>query len=150
VVAGEAAVGIEPEGFMRAYNSNRDAANALAIEASPIGAAVLGLMDGVAEWHGTSKELLIELASDRHSDLEMRRRHDWPRTPHKLANTLRRLAPNLRKLGIEVTFQDERTNRGRVIVLMRVGLGSSPSSPGAKDGGGPAAGPGDDTQDRAA
>lgn len=138
VVAGEQALGIAPGAFLRAYNSNRDMANSMAIEASPIGAAILSLVDGCEGWSGTSKELLRALSSDRHSDQDGRRRHDWPRNPHKLANTLRRLAPNLRKIGVETTFPGHRSNRGRVIVLERISTGRSPSSP--LDGGATAEG----------
>ena len=117
--AAEVALGLRPGEFMGAYTGNREVANELAMEASAIGPAVLGLMDDREQWEGTAKELLAELGSDRHSDMNTRRRSDWPHTPHKLSGQLRRLAPNLRKLGVEAVFQNVRTNRGRKITLTR-------------------------------
>src|SRR5688500_16291326 len=91
--AAESPLGPPKGSFLAAYNGNREAANELAMEASAIGPAVLGLVERVGTWEGTAKELLAELSSERHSDMDTRRRYDRPRTPNKLAGDLRRLAP---------------------------------------------------------
>lgn len=121
-VAGEVALGIESGGFMAAYTGNRDAANDLAIEASAVGPAILGLMHTRGQGEGTAKELLTELA-DHHADDKTRNRSDWPENPKAMSGALRRLAPNLRQTGVTVDLPDDRKRVGkgrrRVIVLRR-------------------------------
>jgi hypothetical protein len=56
VVAAEPALPWKPGEFLKTYCGNRDAANDLAIEASAVGPALLGLMDKASTWRGTSKE----------------------------------------------------------------------------------------------
>jgi hypothetical protein len=68
VVAAEPALPWEPGGFMEAYTANREAADDLAIETSPVGHAIVGLMQDRSEWSGTAQELLAKLSADRHSD----------------------------------------------------------------------------------
>jgi hypothetical protein len=117
--AGEAALGLAEGEFMNAYTQNRSDAVGVAIEASPVGPAVLGLMSDQNRWHGTSEELLAELCSERRSDERTRKRQDWPQSPKAMSDKLRRLAPVLRRAGIEVTF-GKRTSRSRPITLERV------------------------------
>ncbi|MCP4251651.1 MAG: ATP-binding protein [bacterium] len=124
-VAAETALGLPPGAFLAAYTENRAGANDLAIESSPIGPAVLGLIHRRVVWQGTARELLTEL-EDHHTDDKTRNRRDWPRQPRALGNALRRLIPNLRMVGIAVTFQRNRT--GRLIYLEKTGGTSSLSS----------------------
>ena len=83
-MAGEAALGIAAGEFLAAYLGNREAANDLAIEASAVGPALLGLMHTRENWEGTAKELLAELA-DHHADDKTRKarsaQNDQPRVP---------------------------------------------------------------------
>jgi hypothetical protein len=116
----EWAIAAEPEcgldvPFLDAYRSNRNSANELAMEASPLAKYVLALMENKNEWEGTATELLEELsgiASDQ--DLKLK---SWPATPRKLSADISRLAPNLRETGIDVK-RDRGSNR-RSIRLTR-------------------------------
>jgi hypothetical protein len=82
--APEPAFGCAPHAFMAAYNQNRADANALALEASPVPAALDAFLCQISgSWEGTATELLewLELlASD-----EVKRRTVYWRPPERRA-----------------------------------------------------------------
>jgi hypothetical protein len=120
--------------FNSAYSSNRDNAVEIAIEASPLAAAIRSLMAGRTgtEWTGTSTQLLADLASVAGEGATKSRA--WPKAPNALSSKLRRAAPDLRKVGIETAW--DRGNMSRTIIITTVqpafqknGETSSPSAP---------------------
>jgi hypothetical protein len=127
-VAAESALGWPAGGFLAAYLANRDGSNAVALESSVVAQPVLTVVekqtDGI--WHGTVKELLAEL--DKVVDEATRKGREWPTSSRKLGGELRRLAPVLRRAGIDVTFHD-RTRTGVPVTLERSSKTSSPSTP---------------------
>jgi hypothetical protein len=127
VVAAEPALPWQPGAFLSAYTANRGATNALALESSIIAPPILSLMARQQLWHGTAMELLAELET-HHTDDKMRKRKEWPTSPRKLSGELRRIAPNLRRGGVVVTFGTH-TRRGTPITIEQVGKTPSPSSP---------------------
>jgi hypothetical protein len=88
-----------------ATDSDRDTVHIVALEGSPIGLPVLEFARdrGVDGWSGTATELLSEI--ERRVSESIRRRQEWPGTPQKIGNSLRRIAPNLRGAGVNVDFQ---------------------------------------------
>ena len=118
--AGEKALGLQPGEFMAAYTGNREAGNELAIEASPVGKMIMKLMSTVSTWSGTATDLLGAL--DDLADEKVRRLKSWPQTARKLGGDIKRLAPNLRAVGIEVDFghQGRGRRKRRWIVLRKV------------------------------
>ena len=72
----------------------------MAIESSPVAGPLLGLIESTAESTGTASELLAAL--DAKADDRTRRLHGWPKGARALAGIVKRLAPNLRRTGIEV------------------------------------------------
>jgi len=104
VAAAAPALPWKPGDFLSAYAGNRESANATAIEASPIGPAIVGMMHDRESWQGTARELLAEISTERYSDERTRRRRDWPGTPQRIRAALLRVASNLRASGIEVTL----------------------------------------------
>jgi hypothetical protein len=126
-VAAERGLGWPAGGFLNAYTENIASAHELVLDASPAAQAVRTLA-AAGEWTGTVAELLATLAA--RVDDGTRRIKGWPTTPKTLAGTLRRLAPNLRAVGVGVAFL-ERTKRGRPVRLepIEVGKQPSPSSP---------------------
>ena len=103
VVAGEAGLGLEPGAFLAAYFGNRDDANALALESSPVAGAMIELTEAVGEWEGTATALLAELF-DRVPEV-VRKPQSWPKTPRGLTSILRRIHPNLAACGVALTFK---------------------------------------------
>jgi hypothetical protein len=114
VTAGESILRWEPGTFLEAYQRNRSAANSLALEASSL---VLPLrLVAKGGFHGTATKLLARL-NDAVPD-HVRREKGWPRTARALSGTLRRLAPNLREIGIDVAFLGQQgESRERMILV---------------------------------
>ncbi len=125
-VAAETAMPWPAGTFLRAYADVRSAGHELAIEASSVGQTLLPWMQDRIEWSGTSTELLADL--EAHVDEKVTRRQDWPKRPRDLSAALRRLAPTLRELGLEVEFaRSGRTRSIHIRKCMRPSVISDPS-----------------------
>jgi hypothetical protein len=114
VTAGEASLGWKTGTFLEAYQRNRSAANSLALEAS----SLVLLLRSVAKggFHGTATKLLARL-NDTVPDAA-RREKGWPRNARALSGALRRRAPNLREIGIDVGFLGQQgESRDRMILV---------------------------------
>ena len=111
--------------FMRAYSAHRELGSDLALEASAASAALLALIDRREYWKGTSSELVAELNS-LPSNEEVKRQRGWPKSPQAMGSILKRIAPNLRAVGIRAERGDGRERR--TWILEKCGDCSSPSS----------------------
>ena len=67
-------------------------------------------------WEGTATDLFEEVVSQYSA---VRRYTGWPSSPKALSDRLRRMAPNLKEVGIEVDFR--RRNVRRLIRLTFTG-----------------------------
>ncbi len=119
-VAAEGAMPWASGTFIQAYADVRAASHELTIEASSVGQVVLAWMVGREEWSGTATELLAEL--EALAEEKIVRRQDWPKRPRDLSAVLRRLAPTLRVLGVEVEFG--RPGGRRLIHIRKCGRSS--------------------------
>jgi len=126
--AGESGLGLEPGAFLLAYGSNRADANGLALEACVLAPAIQDFASARHVWEGTAQELLDELEQMDGSD-KLKSRRDWPKNPQGLGKRLRRIAPNLRRIGIEVDFdRGSGKARKRMIRLLKASNQPSESS----------------------
>jgi hypothetical protein len=118
LTAAEPALGWEPGTFVKAYGGNRAELNELALESSLLAGPLLELLDkNDGDWTGGHKALLTELNAFVPDSL--RKADGWPRTPQGISGELRRIAPNLRASGIDVSFPD-RTRLKRTLRLVRL------------------------------
>lgn len=117
VTAAERGLTWTPGAFTRVYAQNRAASADLALDASPVVPPLRELLDVHPEWSGIATELLSQL-SERVSDAT-RRQRSWPTSPQGLSNILRRLAPSLRAVGIELDFDRREAGTGRRLVSAR-------------------------------
>lgn len=130
--AAEKSLDLEDNQFVAIYERNRDEANIVALENSVIVPAIYRILMEQSEWSGNAMELLLEL--ERKSDMILLKNPQFPRNEIRLANEIRRLSPNLRKVGIEVEIsQKENKVRQpgtgkRIIKLRFVDQNSSQSS----------------------
>ena len=114
--AAEYSLGWDDGSFLLAYTGNQSNANALALDASPITEPLRAVVaDG--EFIGTATALLKKLEGK--SDEATQRQKGWPKNGQGVSNTLRRLAPNLRKSGIKVDFNREKNRRRRRFISLR-------------------------------
>lgn len=106
--------------FMAAYMGNREASHELALDASPLAGPVRQLAEESGEpgWGGTCTELLDWL--NQVTDENTRLSRQWPKAPHVLSNGLRRLVPNLRAVGVGVTFWREPQTGKRLVQVRRI------------------------------
>ena len=135
IVAAEPALPWNSGAFLRAYTANQNDANDLTLEASPPVQALLVLLSKRTDlWVGTATQLLHDL--EEITDEKTRKQKSWPGSAGTLSNVLRRLAVNLRAVGVDVTFG--KAGRQRIIHLEQAGISASPASPsshGAPDQG---------------
>jgi hypothetical protein len=117
VVAAEVTLGLQRGEFLASYADNRASGHELAVESSPAGGVIVEMMQTTTWWEGTAAELLAAIESV--ATEKTRGLRAWPKTARALGGIVRRLAPDLRALGIAVEFG--RQHRGRVITLQRDG-----------------------------
>lgn len=70
------------------------------VDADEVGHAITTFMNGVGEWSGTMKELLQKIIPSQTPK-------GWPKNGKALSGHVRRLAPSLRAIGIEVHVPPE-------------------------------------------
>ena len=129
VTAAEPALPWTDGKFLQVYAANRQGALEIMLDGDPVGELVRTL----APWEGTATDLLEKLNAATPD--EVKRQKGWFTRPRQVTDTLRRLAPQLRHVEIEVdlTRRQPRTGR-RWIVLAKVAVtSSSPSSPSSPE-----------------
>ena len=115
VVAAEPSLGIAAGCFLPRYVLSQKVANAVALEATPIVAVLQSLLfPPVNEWRGTATHLQDCL--DSRTPETIRKYRVWPKSPRALSGVLRRIAPNLRHIGIVVEFSH---SGDRIITIRR-------------------------------
>ncbi len=145
--AAEPALGWAPGTFIDAYNSKRQDASTVALDASLVAQAVQALVtkgqegrvavagweDG--QWTGTAGELLTALASHvPGGNTEFNRA--WPKDGARLSGELRRLAPDLRRAGVDVQLDTRAADRSRRrLVVLRPANGMPVARNAAASGG---------------
>lgn len=130
VEAAAPAIGWQAGEFVACYEGNRRAAVETTIEADAIAVLVRELITRESSWAGTARDLFTLLNQQAGADIKQAK--GWPSDPARLGNRLRRAAPGLRHLGIEVTFRDQNRRRGRIIELTSgPKMPSAPSAPSA-------------------
>jgi hypothetical protein len=120
-IAAEEALGLKPGEFLKAFDQSAENSRQVVIEASPIGEAILRLMEAPANsvrWKGTASQLLNSLES--FSDEGTVRSRYWPKASNSFARQLNRLKPDIKALGIEIVETREGRNKDKFITLQKV------------------------------
>lgn len=112
--------------FMKVYAGNRQQAAEATLDGDPVGDLVRALAKGSSPWTGTASDLL-KVLNERTPEATQRRR-DWYKQPRQVGDCLRRLAPALRQVGIDVRFSRVGHTRARVIELEQVRADASSAS----------------------
>src|SRR5262245_20547318 len=112
--------------FMAAYTGNIEEAVETVLENDQVAAVLRTYMDMMPDgFTGTAADLLGALNAVASETQQKAKR--WPKSPATLAKTLRRIAPPLRKIGIDVAF--DRENRQRKITITPAKVSETPSLP---------------------
>jgi hypothetical protein len=97
------ALGYTRQEFLEAYGINVASQNEAALEDSLVAQAILGFIQMGEEWTGTASQLL-EVLTPRAEILGINvKDRSWPKAPNALSKRLHEMAPNLRRVGIEVS-----------------------------------------------
>ncbi|MBA7480311.1 hypothetical protein ES707_15762 [subsurface metagenome] len=120
-LAGLPGVGILPEDFLIAYAGNRLEVNQLALEGSVLTEAVQDFIVARNMWQGTASQLYDEL-NEMPETAKLQGRKAWPQSTQNLGKQLRRLAPNLRRIGIDVNFSrtSDKNHARRIEIISRL------------------------------
>jgi hypothetical protein len=118
VEAAAPALGLREGAFAEAYRRNQDQAVRMGLELDPAGAAILDYM--------AARHVVETRMTDLHAELEaaVRRQHsgrlpmEWPSMVHHFSGRLRRLAPMLRRVGIEFEQDLDPAARRSMVSLM--------------------------------
>lgn len=111
------ALGHSPDEFMAAYDGNTEARNEEALQASPVAAMVVELMEAQQEWEGTPTELLTDLEKLAEEYRVNTKATGWPKAAHALSRRLNEVMPNLAAVGIAVAMR--RDGRRRVVTIRK-------------------------------
>ena len=103
--AAEGSLGWEPGAFMAAYDEARADAESAAVEGEPVAEAVLSFMSDKREWAGTPRGLHEVLTAE--AGEKVARTKAWPKAAQSLTPRIKRLAPVLRKMGLEFEEYEE-------------------------------------------
>ena len=112
--AAEAGLGFISGSFVTAYQRNQKELVSISLESSPFIAALVDLLKEKQRWEGTSSDLLI-LLPDYARDEDAVKSKAWPKSPVWGGRTLKRHAPALRKVGMDIEFS--KNESGRLITL---------------------------------
>ena len=116
VTAAEPGLGWETGAFMEVYNKNRESAIEIGIESDVVAQVIIDLSSN-GEWRGTMTELLEKLTVQISSRIAASK--TWPKSSSALSDRLRRLAPVLREVGIELEFSREGSGGQRLITIRK-------------------------------
>lgn len=109
------ALGYTKQEFLNAYYHNIDKQNEEAIEASPVGIALLGFVEDNDFWEGTASELLSELERLTIKLKIDTRSRDWPKSASSLSRKIQLIQSNLADKGIMVV-RDEKARPRRLTI----------------------------------
>ncbi len=110
----ERALNLPANSFADAYQCNYQGNMLSVLDNSPVAVAVMGYLQDELNFSGTYLDLLDKLNFYRPRQL------GWPTSPKGLANSLRRLAPGLALVGINLLFGEKHRNDGYHIEISRV------------------------------
>jgi Bifunctional DNA primase/polymerase, N-terminal len=98
--------------FLDIYYNNIELLVEEAIEAHPVGIAIIKFMEDRTEWAGTTTELLAELEGIANQLKIDTRDKLWAKAPNVLSRRINEVKTNLRELGmiIERNIEDSKTN----------------------------------------
>ncbi|MGA1841106.1 MAG: CHC2 zinc finger domain-containing protein [bacterium] len=115
-------LGYEQGEFLDAYKENINMQNQEAIDASPIGKAIINYMDGKSETEWETPDFLLSLLKDEAERLKIDiSQKYWPKDARWLWRRIKEVSTNLRAMGIVAKRDDaKKGTEGRLIKLERI------------------------------
>jgi hypothetical protein len=113
-----------PPSFIKSYKHNIEGGDFTAIESSPVASVLLNYLQKNKEFNGTISELLSAL---QEFNPDITKNRYFPNSSTGLGSALRKIAPNLKNIGIEINFDRDAHNRS--VYLKMTEKVSQPSQP---------------------
>jgi hypothetical protein len=114
-------IGCKAGEFTAAYNRNIGFTNEQAIEASPVATAIIELMEQNAVWTGKASGLKValnDLIASRRELASMVYSKSWPKSPRALRDRLNEIEPNLKEVGITISYQEDKHAKSSTIIIV--------------------------------
>lgn len=121
IVAAEPACPWASGAFLQAYAGNR----ADAVEATLDGDPLADWLRKVGTWQGTARELLTTLTEKTPDAITKGK--DWHKSPRQVGDAIRRLAPALRQIGIDISW-GRQGGTGRKLITVHTDQRAATSS----------------------
>lgn len=116
-IAAERALPWTAGAFMEAYTGNRQEAVELTLESDAAIVALRAMLEQRDKWEGTAAELLTEL--EDHAPEAIRKSRSWPKSPSAMSSRLKRAAPFLRVVGLDIEFYQQAGSGSRKLISVR-------------------------------
>jgi hypothetical protein len=114
--------------FMAAYGANIAEAVEIVLEGDQVATVLRSYINSNREFTGTATDLLKAL--NQIVPETQQKARSWPKRAANLAKVLRRIAPPLRKVGIEITFEPRDKHQRTIVITTRpVRAEEKPSPP---------------------
>ncbi len=113
-----AALGASPGEWLAKYHEHRKNAVRRTIDSSAIAVHCLKFIELGRSHQGTVKDLLEKLNGIRSNAIE--EKEYWPRTPRGLGDVLRRIAPGMRLLGVQLSVENKPKRDGVHCMLRKI------------------------------
>jgi hypothetical protein len=111
-----------PEGkFTETYNRNIGFTNEEAIESSPVATAVIEMMNHNPVWTGKADGLKVALSDVIESKRELASMvytKNWPKSPRALRDRLNEIEPNLKEIGIVISYKEDKHTKSSTITIV--------------------------------
>jgi len=118
VTACEPGLECKPGSFLKTYNSALSDTIIDTISVDGLAQTIITIAEhNKLAWSGTATQLLSKI-NDMNGYNYQRPPMGWPQTASTLSNKLNRLAPSLRRVGVEIEFK--KTASARIITIKRV------------------------------
>ena len=113
ITAAEPALGWEAGSFMKAYRTNLDETAREALQDDPVIQCLKRCLNGKIEFEGTATDLLAELRGHAY---KLGVIQSMPKAANGLSRWLKRIEPNIEKMGIHIRRERASNARGDRIV----------------------------------
>lgn len=112
------ALGYSEQEFLDAYYKNISQQSEAAIDASPVGTALIAFMEERDSWEGTASELLTYL-EEQAKDIKINiKSHSWPKDPSWLVRRIQLIISNLHEEGLAI--ERDEVSRPKRIHIQKV------------------------------
>jgi hypothetical protein len=118
ITAAEEALPWKGGDFMKSYMENINEIVELTLDADPVAAAVIELMNETETWESSASELLESLEMLMPENIQKSKK--WPKRANVLSGKLKRAASFLRTVGIEVLTGIKESKGKRKIVIRKI------------------------------